>query len=831
MKEVKHYLMAFLLPILIYCIVMASLDFYPFGNLSFRISDSLVQYPAFFEGLKNFHFFTFNIGLGMNFYPILTTYLMCPLNLLYFFFKKENFDLFFVILILLKVGLIGLTMNILLNYKRKYSYKSLIFSTIYALSGFVTLYYFNYQFLDAVYMLPLVMIGLQKLVKENKYTMYYIALSLTIIMHYYTGYMVCLFSLIYFFYLLYNEEIEKKEKRKRIKTFFGISLLCGLSASFVLIPTAFSFMQGRSDYFSINNIFKINSDIISSIYNFSIGSLNTTDLMLDSAATYISFFVIIIIIYGLTNKNVNSRLRKSVILILVIYFLSLAFYLLYYCWHLFQLPVGNPGRFVFVFDAFLVNIAYQFFQEQKLQVTLKKKIATSLIVIFVFFLTLLGKNYLVYTFFWVYKDYTFVIILLNLFVVTVYVLLITNKRWKNFVFFIVFLELIANVTWSFRVTLSYENYNKTIVSEEDEKIKNLSNTINNLEYDGFTRIDGYYKHNNGLLYNYSSASYFSSIYNKNFNTFIDEYVKKRSNPYKHVYYHESDFALDAFLGIKYIIDNQNKNKETRIYENQNVIKSLGFLVNPKNNSNLSDASLTDILNVLTGDKYKLSLKKLQPKITLNNVKKDMNLLKPIDDSTDGIVIFEYYIPEDCYANFNYGLGQRYPNLQNGLIFVVDDLVKETLNGKETSYYQSELKKGDVLKIEVTIPVGIKYIINEYEDAYYVKKQNFIDAINDLNQSIIENIKINKNGFTGNFKATNEKNFLILTIPYDENIIIKVDGNKQNYSKILNGIIGLDVSEGEHEIEFMYNIKGLNIGIVISLLSLLTVILLNFKRKK
>ena len=161
MKKVCHYLLSFLIPLILFTLAMFFLHLYPFGNYSLRISDALNQYPAFFEGLKQMNIFTFNIGLGMNFYHILTTYLMSPLNIIYFFFKKENFDLFFVILILIKIGLMGLTMNLFLNYQKKETRCSLIFSTIYALSGFTTLYHFNYQFLDAIYMLPIVMLGLK----------------------------------------------------------------------------------------------------------------------------------------------------------------------------------------------------------------------------------------------------------------------------------------------------------------------------------------------------------------------------------------------------------------------------------------------------------------------------------------------------------------------------------------------------------------------------------------------------------------------------------------------------------------------------------------------
>ena len=88
MKRVLHYFLAFLIPILIFCLAMYFMNLYPFGEQSFRIKDAFSQYPAFFEGLRQGNLFTFKIGLGANFYPIFTTYLANPINLVYFLFKN-----------------------------------------------------------------------------------------------------------------------------------------------------------------------------------------------------------------------------------------------------------------------------------------------------------------------------------------------------------------------------------------------------------------------------------------------------------------------------------------------------------------------------------------------------------------------------------------------------------------------------------------------------------------------------------------------------------------------------------------------------------------------
>ena len=75
-----------------------------------------------------------------------------------------------------------------------------LFSVIYALMGYTATYYYNYIWIDSIIMLPLVVYGIDKLIETNKPLVYIITLTITIITNYYIGYMICIFSLIYYIY-------------------------------------------------------------------------------------------------------------------------------------------------------------------------------------------------------------------------------------------------------------------------------------------------------------------------------------------------------------------------------------------------------------------------------------------------------------------------------------------------------------------------------------------------------------------------------------------------------------------------------------------------------
>ena len=62
--------------------------------------------------------------------------------------------------------------------------------------------------------------------------------------------------------------------------------------------------------------------------------------------------------------------------------------------------------------------------------------------------------------------------------------------------------------------------------------------------------------------------------------------------------------------------------------------------------------------------------------------------------------------------------------------------------------------------------------------------------------------------------------------YDEGWTVKIDGKNVEYARILDGLIGVDVdteefSKGEHVIEFKYKVPGLMVGIIISILALVS----------
>ena len=92
------------------------------------------------------------------------------------------------------------------------------------------------------------------------------------------------------------------------------------------------------------------------------------------------------------------------------------------------------------------------------------------------------------------------------------------------------------------------------------------------------------------------------------------------------------------------------------------------------------------------------------------------------------------------------------------------------------------------------------------------------------------IKYKKDNYIkGIINVDKDKTTLFTTIPYNKGWNIYVDNKKINYSTCTESFICLDLSQGNHTIEFKFIPKGFIIGSIISLITLITTII--YTRKK
>lgn len=274
-------------------------------------------------------FYSFSKGLGGNMASTFGYYLASPFNILYMFVSKVDTPFMTFIILLIKFGLCSLFMNMFLNHKYKPKFTNLIFSVSYALMGFTTVYYFNNMWFDVIYMVPLVMIGINKLIDGN-IPFYIITLALSIIFNFYMAYMLCIFCVIYFLYELFCKyKFKEFKKYKNIIFRFILSsiLAAGISA-FILIPSVINLshvMRFELDKNLLNvNAEQIYKTFLNNVFSKTyLGTHNTTSVLgRNRPVIYVSLFCFALSFLYFFNKKI--KIKEKVLSLIVIIFMVLS---------------------------------------------------------------------------------------------------------------------------------------------------------------------------------------------------------------------------------------------------------------------------------------------------------------------------------------------------------------------------------------------------------------------------------------------------------------------------------------------------------------------------
>lgn len=261
-KSVALYALCAALPVCVLALVLAACGVYPFGavsplredfDIAYQYANILAWLQNVFAGEANL-FYSFGKSLGGNMFPTFTYYAASPLNLLLPLFGDGHIDDFVFVTRLLRTGLCALAFAFFFRNRfggmgedgrgisadrgttLSFSVLTAVFSLSYALMQYNVIQATNIMWLDAPILLPLVALGVYRFVRQRKFVLFIVALSVTIISCWYTGYMVVLASLVLFL-LEYALMLSQRDERFEWKRFLGLALRFGLALLFVALAT------------------------------------------------------------------------------------------------------------------------------------------------------------------------------------------------------------------------------------------------------------------------------------------------------------------------------------------------------------------------------------------------------------------------------------------------------------------------------------------------------------------------------------------------------------------------------------------------------------------
>ena len=193
--------------------------------------------------------FSWNLGLGLDLISQYSYYILGdPFAYLSLLFPMEKLELAYNILIVVRMYFIGIAFLVYCRYNKKDEFNSLLGCLIYTFCGFVLYAGLRHPyFLNAVILLPLVFMGIDKLLKEDKILHFTLVIAIATISNYYFLYMITILSLLYAiikFISEYRETGIKTFFNKFLKAFLGyvIGLLIG---GILLLPNIYGYLNSN----------------------------------------------------------------------------------------------------------------------------------------------------------------------------------------------------------------------------------------------------------------------------------------------------------------------------------------------------------------------------------------------------------------------------------------------------------------------------------------------------------------------------------------------------------------------------------------------------------
>ena len=343
--------LSFIVPVGIMLAIFAINGIYPFGDRSFLFSDMYHQYMPFFSELlhkvrggESLHF-SYHVGIGSNFLALYVYYLASPFHVLALLVPEAYLMEFMSYLTVVKLGLCGLTACIYLRRHFGTGNPGVVFfACFYALSGYTAAYNYNIMWVDCIILAPLIVLGLERLVKEGRGAFYCVTLSLSLFTNYYISIMICIFLVLYFILLLMTQ----KRRLRSIGLFAVSSLLAGGMAAMLLVPEVCAILQ--TDFGDMNFPKKVESyfSVLDMLARHCM--CVTTERGLDHWPNiYCGSAVLVLLPMYVGNRHIPIREKFCRLVLTGFLLLGFSTNLLDFIWHGLNYPDSLPARQSFLY--------------------------------------------------------------------------------------------------------------------------------------------------------------------------------------------------------------------------------------------------------------------------------------------------------------------------------------------------------------------------------------------------------------------------------------------------------------------------------------------------
>lgn len=874
----RIYILAFFVSMAILLISYLIFGIYPVGDESVLVLDLNGQYVYYFENLRdafwgNGSFLnSWSRNLTGEIIGTYAYYLASPFTLVVMLLPRSIMTTSLLIMQMLKVGTAAITFCwYLRNSKKTAPYTALIFGLMYSLMGYMIVQLMDPMWLDGLIYLPIICRGIEKLIDKGTWLLFIIPLALMFIANFYIGWMIAIFCCFYFLAYYFFISAETSPFRFKHMLLSGVKFASGgviaaACAAWLLIPLYNSLSLGKFEFSEPKYDFKTQFDFIDFFVNL-LPNVYDTCRPEGSPVVYCGVMTILLVPLFFMNNNVRLRQKIGYGILALSVILSMYLSTIDLVWHGFQVPNWLPYRYSFTVSFVLLIMAAQAFE--RIEGISYKEIGGVFFALaaYVFYLDKHDSERLD-----IIAAVWFTVV-----VSAVYALLLyAHKKFYKIkpipiaIAAFLIIELTVTSTYTMYkidkdvVYSNYDTYNRYITLGRNtvEKIhemddspvyrieKNFHRTVNDAMAFGSFGLS----HSNSTL----NAAPIQLLRNLGF-TYGGHFIK----------YKGATYITDAIFGIKYVMEkgnavtidetgdkaetpdvakskhyndnlvlaNGDKKEIMYVYENpyalpvgfmaDNAITEVSFdeWYNPFENQNmlfsalLSDEEkeffrqieIDEVLPENAKPSTYGSHTKYVPRIEGSNSHIEFIFSPPTED-----MVYMYF-PSQYERKVNLWLNEEFVDYyySNDKVYI-QPLGRFTPDEEQSFIMTITEEHNEVL----------------YRDAYfyYLDEKMFKEAIDELKQNPLEIEHFEEHHLKGTITA-DEDGVMFTSIAWEPGWTVYVDGEKVEPVKLVDALIGVPLTEGTHTIEMKFFPAGMKLGIIVSLVGIITVIVIALYERK
>ncbi len=812
----------------------------------------------------------YTIGQGEDIMTTFANYgLGDPLTLLSTFVKsKKGLEFLYGFLICLRLYLSGIAF-LLYGEQMRLPRRPMIFGAlIYVFSGYALWSIKDPFFLNAMIYLPLVLLGIERVMKRKTPLILVLSVCFCLSSGYYFFYMIVITAVAYFFlrwWMQYGIQGLRDVWQMLREGLILAAVAFGgvLLASVIFVPCAWGFIQSTrtESYVSLKSLLVYEWTYYRDML---LRFVTMTAEDNSDAVWYFSMAVIVLVaLLVLLQKRGKAFRTMKVCMLLCV--MSVASPLVGYVFNGFGYITN---RFMFV-SAFLLGLVVTRMLPEL--ISLEKKEKQRLLIGCGIYMVLCaifsGSSGLV--------PYVVMIVLL---VATLVVLcLVRDDKWKEYVLYgLIVLNLAMNgnliyADWGVGLTEEYIRTGKVAKTYADKSIAKATKLAGELDRIDDMTDEGENPNRSVVDYNgaYSGTSVYYSVINSRYSEYMLSMEMAPDLMYPHrILGYDGRTVMENLANVRYVVsDNESivpygfKKCDTKLYENTNPT-SIGYTYDmyveegEYNSGNVYERQNTLLNAAVLEEKSELAESvQSSGKISKGKVSGQWTSL-PFE--MKGVKKFKWNgktAKVKKRGRFTVEI-QRKPGYEYYFRLAgleIQDSESDTLWGN--------VKIGDLMK---------KFVVSDTSYDFHINRQDYLISLGSvseeqtetllfringpavyrlddiellevpmnmlsermtaLTEESIQNVKISGNTLSGDLNLSKEK-LLCLAVPYKSGYTMTVDGKETTIGEVNQIYVGAQIPAGEHKIVLSYETPGLMVGALLSILGMIYVVIMMIIWKK